>query len=537
MVITILLEFEGRYIIYGHHNDIKLRPLVINKKLSCTKNPSLNDNLIIHGDNLHALKSLMPLYVNKIKCIFIDPPYNTGSESWAYNDNVNSPLMQSWISKTVEREFLDRHDRWLCMMMPRLKLLKELLSDDGVIFISIDDNEVHNLRQILDEIFLPENFLGMFIWKKKYGGGNDSRQMATEHDYILCYSKNNKSVNNWFGTHDEEYLKRYKEKDDVGHYFWDTLERPGLTSPINVIIEHDDKKYNLKTFRTQKRIDMELKSGEIRIKTIRGKPSFQFKQRLNNGKKPRSILNSESHIGSNATAKQTLKNIFKKDDVFPNPKPVSLIKYLTSLIVQEGDIVLDSFAGSGTTGHAVLELNESIDNVSNKHKFILIECEDYAKSVTAKRINRVIKGVKNNSAEISQKSLGGSFTFCTLGDPITIESMLSGKNLPNYNTLQSYIIQTSTGSASDTEIIKPKNNWRIHETNDYIYYLIYENNLKFLLGDKSSLNDKLANNISKECKRKKKHGIIFATRSTLTSKMLIKIGLSYNKLPYDIRGL
>ena len=111
-----------------------------------SKKASLHDNLIVEGDNLAALKALLPTYHGKVKCIYIDPPYNTGNESWAYNDNVNSPMMRDWLGKVVDREDLTRHDKWCCMMLPRLKLLRELLRDDGAIFVSIDDNEVHRLR-------------------------------------------------------------------------------------------------------------------------------------------------------------------------------------------------------------------------------------------------------------------------------------------------------------------------------------------------------------------------------------------------------
>ena len=166
------LEFKGKPIIYAHHLTTPVRTLEVDGKKSLPpkgKKPSLDDNLIIHGDNLHALKALMPRYAGKVNCIYIDPPYNTGNEKWIYNDNVNSPMMKEWLKgkSPVDGEDLERHDKWLCMMWPRLQLLRELLAEDGVIFISIDDNEQHRLRMMMDEIFGEENFVENFIWIKK----------------------------------------------------------------------------------------------------------------------------------------------------------------------------------------------------------------------------------------------------------------------------------------------------------------------------------------------------------------------------------
>src|SRR3989338_4674338 len=161
------INFKGKEIVRNHHLTIPYHELVPDVKKAClpvgkglSKKPSLNDNLIIHGDNLLALKALLPTYAERVKCIYIDPPYNTGNEKWAYNDNVNSPMMKDWLGKVVDKDDLTRHDKWLCMMMPRLKLLRELLRDDGVIFVSIDNNEIDHLRMLLDEVFY-ENFLGI----------------------------------------------------------------------------------------------------------------------------------------------------------------------------------------------------------------------------------------------------------------------------------------------------------------------------------------------------------------------------------------
>jgi len=183
------LNFKGKSIVRTHHLTVPYRQLKPNAKKSLTKDkPNLSDNLIIHGDNLLALKSLLPSFSGKIKCIYIDPPYNTGNENWVYNDNVNSPMHQAWLKSAVDKEDLTRHDKWLCMMWPRLVLLRELLREDGVVFISIDDNEADHLRMMMDEVFGEGSFVGKFIWRKKEGGGQTDAYFVTEHEYILVYS-------------------------------------------------------------------------------------------------------------------------------------------------------------------------------------------------------------------------------------------------------------------------------------------------------------------------------------------------------------
>src|SRR3990172_6681487 len=182
-----VLNFKGKTFVQNHHLAVKYHQLVPKKDKSLTDKVRLNDNLIIHGDNLKALKSLLPTYAGKVKCIYIDPPYNTGNEKWVYNDNVNSPMMQEWLGKVVDKEDLTRHDKWLCMMMPRLKLLRELLRDDGVIFVSIDENEQHHLRLLMEEIFGEENFITNIIWQKKFSPQSDAKYFSDMHDFIVIY--------------------------------------------------------------------------------------------------------------------------------------------------------------------------------------------------------------------------------------------------------------------------------------------------------------------------------------------------------------
>src|SRR3989338_3257709 len=223
------LNWIGKEAVINHDKEVPFKLLKKVKSVSVGKS---SENLIIHGDNLEALKALMPYYSGKIKCIYIDPPYNTGNENWVYNDKVNSPKIRQWLGKVVGRESEDltRHDKWMCMMYPRLKLLKDLLADNGVIFISIDDNEHCNLKQILDEIFGAENFLTCFIWKKKAGGGDDSGHIANEHEYILCYARLASATSLGKIMHESPSMTaKYNRIENGVRFYLERLDKTSLT--------------------------------------------------------------------------------------------------------------------------------------------------------------------------------------------------------------------------------------------------------------------------------------------------------------------
>ncbi len=214
------LDFKGKQHIYAHHLTVPYCPIEPDEVRSCNSS-GIDDNLIIHGDNLHALKALLPRYANRIKCIYIDPPYNTGNEEWVYNDNVNSPLMQQWLKENgpVDNEDLERHAKWLCMMWPRLHLLHELLADDGVIFISIDDNEQHHLRLLVDEIFGEANFLADIIWQHRYGRSNNAKLFSNQREHVIAYRKSD-SVSHIRVKRDEKLNETYSNPDDDPRGSW-----------------------------------------------------------------------------------------------------------------------------------------------------------------------------------------------------------------------------------------------------------------------------------------------------------------------------
>ena len=447
------LEFKGKQHIYAHHLTVPYHPLEPNQNRSC--NPTdTDDNLIIHGDNLYVLKALLPCYANRIKCIYIDPPYNTGNEGWEYNDNVNSPLMQQWLTENapVDNEDLERHDKWLCMMWPRLHLLKELLADDGVIFISIDDNEVHHLRMLMDEIFREPNFVAQFFWMRTATPPSLSKTVRRKMEPLICYRKSVGEKLSLFGGQTEGGDMPLLNEDNNIHQIEFPKEafsivnlEDGIYQPKNygrirlirqVEVQNGCFLRNLimeGRFKwTQETVTREVEL-ETRFLIKSERFSIRYERKNNQRTKVPSnlITKTECQVGTNEDANKELEEIFGSDK-FSYPKPTSLIKYLINMVCDENDIILDSFAGSGTTAHAVLDLNR--EDGGNR-KFILIECEDYADTITAERVRRVINGVPDARDDALREGLGGSFTYCTLGKPIEVETMLTGEALPPYSAL------------------------------------------------------------------------------------------------------
>lgn len=364
------------------------------------------ENLYIEGDNLEVLKLLHETYLGKIKMIYIDPPYNTGND-FVYADNFsqntdeyleNSGQFDQAGNRLVKNMNTNGrfHTDWLNMIYPRLKLAKDLLTDDGVIFISIDDSEIRNLKMICDEIFGASNFVAQLIWQNKKGGGNDSKHIAIEHEYILVYARNIDMLSEFYEAYSEDYIKRYKEKDDEGRYFWDTFKRKSgkqyypITCPDGTILEFDDDGNPISWLRSKARFDSDIKKGDIRIVDNNGKWSVQFKQRMPKGKTPRSIFTTDTVISDKGTTSAGASDVYAyfRKDVFSNPKPIELIKFLCGFVLSKDDIILDFFSGSGTTAEAIMRLNLEGEN----YKYILVQLEENiepmltSSSANAKRI-------------------------------------------------------------------------------------------------------------------------------------------------------
>ena len=542
------LDFKGKQLVYAHHLTVPSRTLEPAPRKSLPlkgSKPSLDDNLIIHGDNLHALKALMPRYAGRVKCIYIDPPYNTGNERWVYNDNVNSPMMQEWLKdkSPVDGEDLERHDKWLCMMWPRLQLLRELLAEDGVIFISIDDNEQHRLRMMMDEIFGEENFVATVIWHKMDSPKNTARHFSEDHDFIALYARNALRWRPNSLPRSKEMLERYKnpDKDPRG---------PWLLSDLAARNFYAQGRYSIKTpsgkvikgppAGSYWRISKERFQGlaeDDRIwwgKAGNNRPGIKrFLSEVRAGVVPQTLW-SWKDAGSTRNAKQELSRLLElgpSEDVFITPKPTKLLHRILQIATDKDSIILDSFAGSGTTAHAVLALNK--DDGGNR-KFILAECEDYADSITAERVRRVIKGVPNAKDENLKTGLGSSFTYCTLGDEISPEKMLAGENLPDYETLARHLVYTATGQAPDKLRKAHDKDGFFYETSDRLFYLIYEPDLTFLRSTDSALNSDRTDRIAKQAKKKQKAAVVFATHKFMGQKELTGMGITFCGLPYGV---
>jgi len=473
--------------------------------------------------------------------------------------------MQTWLQKNspIDNEDMERHNKWLCMMWPRLHLLRELLSDDGVIFISIDDNEQHHLRMLMDEVFGDPNFITNIAVISNLAGSSDQFGFAGAHEYCLVYAKIRDQVRLGRFDLEEDAIEKW-EQDEIGYYKPELLQRGSLTYsesmdyPIfvnlqgDIEVTDDDRKPLTNGPFTTLYPTVRGKSKAIwrwSKSKIRNNPNDVFAARRSDGniaiyskqrpqlgdlptEKPKSLFYKPEY-GSRAGG-EMLKQLFSDlTESFPYPKAVTLITDLLRIGAPSSeDIILDSFAGSGTTAHAVLALNKAD---GGNRKFILVECEDYADTITAERIRRVSNGVPNAKDKTLQKGLGGSFTYCTLGEPIDEEGMLTGENLPSYEALAHYIAYTATGNAFDA--IAKQKDYCFGETHNTRFYLIYEPSLEFLESAESALDAKRAEQIAKTCKETGKTAYVYAPQKFISQKELTGMGITFCQLPYNIHRI
>tara|TARA_R110002072_G_scaffold1780_3_gene14648 strand:- start:56817 stop:58424 length:1608 start_codon:yes stop_codon:yes gene_type:complete len=419
------LDWIGKKAVVKHHKDVPYRLLEPVKDLSHGDPES--GNLIVQGDNLHALKALLPRYAGKVKCIYIDPPYNTGNEGWVYNDNVNSAEIKQWLGDVVGKEFddLGRHDKWLCMMYPRLLLLKQFLTSDGAIFISIDDNEVATLRLLMDEIFGKSNFIASVLWQKVYSPKNSARHLSEDHDYVLIYAL---SANAWRPNllpRTEDQNAAYKNPDNDARGNWKTGDLSArnhysagtyaITCPSGRVISAPPKGMYWRVSRER----FDILNADNRIwwgKDGNAIPQIKrFLSEVKDGRVPQTMW-FYKEVGHSQEAKKELielVNFESSDDVFITPKPTRLIQRILQIGSDKDSIILDSFAGSGTTGHAVLKQN-SEDGGSRK--VIMVEMDsNIASNVTVARMDSVVNGY-TTAKDKEIDGLGGGFQFCRLSE-------------------------------------------------------------------------------------------------------------------------
>ena len=556
------LEWIGKSKVVNHHQDVPFR--VLERKYSFDENGQTDadngsENMIIRGDNLEALKALLPRYEGRVKCIYIDPPYNTGEEGWVYNDNVNDPKIKKWLGAVVgkEGEDLTRHDKWLCMMYPRLKLLQKLLADDGVIFINIGEDEHANLKLVCDEIFGVRNYVTDFGRQMKSGGAK-GHYYTPSLDYVLTYAKNiallpyfraimTQQQIDVFYKFTQEEGPRKGEKYGEERLFKSSLEAranqryyiqcpdgtfaipPGETTPNE--LKEGLIVTPLKTDKVWKwiypRYKQELDAGNIIFKRTNtsglvDEHGNQCKWNIYN-KLWLSEQQEKGVVPSNLITgyenRQSAAELKKLNLDFNYAKPIRLIEYLLTISQMEKDaIVLDSFAGSGTTAHAVLNMNKAD---GGHRKFILVEMMDYADSITAERVKRVIRGYGEGKNAV--EGTGGNFSFYDLGEPLLVGDCLNEAVAPEKIREYIWFMETKQPYAPPSG----GNPYYLGQHNDTGYYFYYEPQRVTVLDYTflATITEKTSGTI------------IYADRCSITEDKLAQMGIVFKKIPRDISRL
>ena len=631
------LNWLGKDAVLNHHLDVPYRTLELKESFNCESGKS--ENKIIHGDNLEALKALLPEYEGRVKCIYIDPPYNTGNENWVYNDNVNSPKIKKWLGQVVgkESEDLTRHDKWLCMMYPRLKLLQKLLSEDGAIFISIDDNEQANLKLICDEIFGAGNFVANVSWQRTYSIRNDSKGIPSEVEHIIVYSKNpgwQPATLSRTAEMDEVY--KNPDNDEKGMWMSGSPVAPAAATHQGMVyaIQHpftgemlypsdsacwryqqdvmfkymngwceykledlhdeekraivcgvsvDEVRKNVKAIVLAKSLNESIKKAQSVYE--RGNwPRFYFTNGGKGGIRRKVYLEdaggrictnfySFKECGHTDEAKKEVKEIFGGRALFDTPKPTRLIERILQISSDKSSIILDSFAGSGTMAHVVLNLNKQDEG---NRKFILVEMEDYAGTITAERVRRVIKGYKadkkielyskemtlndlknasdfleeikcireerredfssfktefeNNTLKLygvakgDEEGTGGDFNFYELGPEMILDGNLNERQ--SVEKIRSYIYYTETGTPIDKEKVKEsKHEFFLGDFENTAYYLFYKKK------EITTLDFDFLSTIQIPSERY----VIYADNCVLPKDFLFEHNITFKKIPRDVR--
>lgn len=598
------LQFKGKEFVYNHHLTVPFRPLEIDAAKGIGA-PALDGNLIIHGDNLHALKALLPTHAGKVDCIFIDPPYNTGNEGWAYNDNVNSPMIREWLSANpIGVDDGLRHDKWACMMWPRLKLLFELLSDNGVLLVSIGDDEQARLTLLLYEIFGEGGFLSSFVWRRRIGSSMSAGMVSRDHEYVVGFSKNPIDV---LVKGDERDLDKYSLDDGDGRKYASMQLTVGMTAKMRpnqwfeLVNPRTGKGYwppegrvwgyyppTMKERVEQGRILFPDDFPDRKMTRPRLKA---YPEDAKRDTKPTSTW--IENVGRTEDGTKLLQEIFG-EVVFPYPKPLGLAAHIIDQFAPPGALVLDSFAGSGTTAHAVLAANA---RDGGNRRFILVEGEDYADTLTAERVRRVINGysftgtqreellrepltfskLRNANALLEKvqgietldgpkydrigkavkdgalivtgerdvaettPGLGGGFTYCSLGAPIEMDAILSGEALPSLDAMAGLLWHTATAQPFDPAAMAPAPDIgegvvRLGEFAGRTYWLFYRDDLDWLKSGDAALSLSKARAIAATAPS---NHLVFAPAKFVSRDLLAREGLNveYAPLPFALYRL
>ncbi len=591
------LNFKGKEFVYNHHLSVPFRPLVPHAKMGIGP-VALEGNLIIQGDNLHALKALLPMYAGKVDCVFIDPPYNTGNEGWSYNDNVNSPMIKEWLNANpIGIEDGLRHDKWCAMMWPRLRMLRELLSEDGSLWVTLDDNEAHRGKLILDEIFGEDAFVASVAWQARYSVSNDA-SVSNSHNYVLVYSKAPetwKKIRNQI-SRDELQAKQYSnpDNDPKGAWRaipWDAPEvRENLSYPITT--PKGTAKFPPKGRHWAREEEKWLEIVDQGLayfgKNDDGAPAYKRYLKDAGTVVPTTWWPHQNSGHTDEASKELAA--FDIDVPFQTPKPLRLLEKILSIATKPDSLVLDSYAGSGTTAHAVLNLNK---RDAGFRRFILVQMDEGdgadADKLTAERVRRVIYGYAFNGTQKTEllrekiswkilskpdalrqkveaienlhgheydrvkkevkdaelvvtgektvkdktEGLGGSFTFCTLGDPVEMDAVLSGENLPSYEALASVLFNTATSQAFDPVKLDEEKGY-VGEAGGRHVWLLYQPDLEWLKSPDAALTLARAQTIAENDKQA--NHLVFAPARYVSQKMLAdeKLNVEFAPLPFAL---
>lgn len=587
------LNFKGKEFVYNHHLAVPFRPLVPDETKGIGP-VALDGNLIVHGDNLHALKALLPLYAGKVDCIFIDPPYNTGNEGWAYNDNVNAPMIREWLeSNPIGIEDGLRHDKWCAMMWPRLRILHELLADHGSIWITLDDNEAQRATMMLFEIFGEGCHEATIAWEKRFTRSNNATRFSSSKDYLIVFRKT-ESFKPGKEPRSEESQDSYENHDNDPKGPWISVsyvnpaskeDRRNLVYPIlnphtGQEVEHETNAWKFEPKTHEKHVEENRlwwgKTGELTYPRL--------KVYMSDGMVPIDLW-QHGFAGTTDQAFKQLEQIMGRG-AFETIKPTKLIQRVLELASKPDSIILDSFAGSGTTAHAVLEANK---RDGGNRRFILVEMEDYADKLTAERVRRVINGyaftgtqrtellrdkltwtkLKNadkltkaveaienlhgheydaikktvkdgelivtgeKAVEDKTAGLGGSFTYCTLGDPVELDKVLSGETLPPFDGLGSVLFHMATARAFDPSVMR-EDDFYLGTAEGQHVWLIYKPDLDWLKSPDAALTLKRAKSFA-ETDQDARH-LVFAPARYVSQKMLAEqnIPVEFVPLPFAL---
>ena len=557
------LHWVGKDKVVNHHHDVPFRLLNHEYRFTAKDGTPNNstDNRIIHGDNLEALKSLLPEFEGKVKCIYIDPPYNTGKENWVYNDNVNDPKIKKWLGQVVgkEGEDLSRHDKWLCMMYPRLKLLHKLLANDGVIFISIDDNEQSTLKLLMDEVFGSTKMLANFVWRTD-GNFDNQAKIKICHEYVLCYCKQPDSF-----EHPPVIDPSVKDGSKLFRpIIRNTIVKNGIKNPVSKItipvgfptdfeygkisLRHDAWPKIHSDCEVSQSIllnDCVFESGWSSLSLLQEfidndfQPILDTKgqettfvitktgaiETIKKRDKPSHVISTLSALGSTQSMSAQLAEI---SITFDYPKPNDFVGYLISMLGENCGLVLDSFAGSGTTAHAVLKLNAAD---GGNRRFILCEMMDYAETITAERVRRVMDGYGEGNKAVA--GLGGGFDYYTVGEPL----FLDDKNLNESvgaAAIRAYVAYTESipsEQQTDTNHLVSPYMLGFGQRCLWVFYYECEQVTTLDMDFLASLNLKA---LYDEGQERPETYVIYADKCTLSPEFMTQHGIVFKRIPRDI---